>query len=155
MSSILPALTRPHCLPDHAGRMAVSISVVEHCWHDVCNYVYCSEFYSRHDVLRSFVQRLQSKAVFAPCAEGCSQHKHPNLRAGNSAKTTARGNGLLSGRSADYSAFPPADPDVRNSRIRLLVHHHSLPVLLSLCRAGLVRPFVGSKVRPVVRRTAR
>jgi hypothetical protein len=36
MSSILPALTRLQCLPDHAGRMAVSISIVERCWHDVC-----------------------------------------------------------------------------------------------------------------------
>ena len=61
----------------------------------------------------------------------------------------------VSGRSADCSAFPPTDPDVRNSRIRLLEHHHSRPVLLSLYRAGLVRPFVGSKVRPVVPRTAR
>ena len=64
--------------------------------------------------------------------------------AGTYAKITARGQEQQSGRRTDCSARPPTDPDVRDSRIRLLKHHHSLAVLLSLCRACLVRPFVGS-----------
>ena len=40
---------------------------------------------------------------------------------------------------------PPTDPYVRDYRIRLLEHHHSLPILFWLSSAVLVRPFVGSK----------
>lgn len=50
----------------------------------------------------------------------------------------------VSGRQADCSACPPTNPDVRDYRIRLLAHHHSLPILPVLSSVVLVRPFVGS-----------
>ena len=80
----------------------------------------------------------------APSTAERSRNHHQNVMAGTYVKTTARGHGRQSGRRTDCSARPPTDPDIQDYCIRLLTHHHSQPILLSLCRACLVRPFVGS-----------
>jgi len=81
----------------------------------------------------------------ASALSGRTKRKLPPIfMAGTYAETAARGHGQQSGRRANCSTRPPTDPDVQDYCIRLLKHHHSLPILLKLCRACLVRPFVGS-----------